>query len=157
MCLQIATGQRRQRQAQDHRSRRGRLVDQDGDLIVPSRLSCIDQGKVHCITIDPVIPASPYADHRVERSSRRLLMDRWVIQTHSGQKIQHMEMVARPIDFQVVGGIPVAVEFKTLGDSNAVRSNILTASCEPPGSRRTSEGRGVKSNCYGVIGVGQGS
>jgi hypothetical protein len=76
---------------------RGRLIDQDGDLIFPSRLSCIDQGKRHGITVDSVISASPYADHRVERSSGRLLMDRWVIQTHRGQKIQHVEMVARQV------------------------------------------------------------
>ena len=67
MCLQVATGQRRQRQAQDHRSRLGRLVDQDGDLIVPSRLASIDQRKLHGITVDSVISASPYADHRVEQ------------------------------------------------------------------------------------------
>jgi hypothetical protein len=43
-------------------------------------------------------------------------MEGGVIEPHRGQKMQHVEMVAaRPIDFQVVGGIQVAVEFKTFG------------------------------------------
>ena len=68
-------------------------------------------------------------------------MDRWVIQTHRRQKIQRVKMVARPIDFQVVGGVQVPVKFKTLGDGNAVRIDLLTVSCKPPGSRRTRKRR----------------
>jgi hypothetical protein len=70
------------------------------------------------------------------------LMEGGVIEPHRGQKMQHVEMVAaRPIDFQVVGGIQVAVEFKTLGDCYAVRSNVLAAACEASSSRRAGEGR----------------
>src|SRR5579863_4561747 len=114
MRLQIPLSQKLQRQAEDYVTGLARLVNQEGNHVVPPGLAVINQRERNGVTKGAVVPAGAEPDHLVDRSNRRCRVTDQ--QTGNGPKCLQVEMVPAPIDLEVVGVPQVTVEFKALGD-----------------------------------------